>query len=151
MSKLISDYIFTKDFKRSGHKLLLKNETSGTYFLQSELMQINELHENGMSFTLPTGHLQMGHSLILYFYPLEKHLNIKITHIHQTLKEAELEIIAKVENININNKLNQAFVTVTFLQYNSAQWKKLISKYEAKQTEINDLISKQFTRGDKDE
>lgn len=151
MSKLISDYIFTKDFKRSGHRLLLKNETSGTYFLQSDLMQINELHENGMSFSIPNGHLQKGHIITLFFYPLEKALNVKPNHIAAILKEAEFEIIAKVENLNIDPKSNQAHVAVIFQQYNVVEWKKIIAKYESKQEEINELISKQFSRGDKDE
>lgn len=151
MSKLISDYIFSQDFKRSGHKLLFKNETSGTSFLISEQIQINELHENGISFTLPNGHLQKGHNLTLFFYPLEKNLNLKLTHLNQTFKEAEFEIIGKVENLNIDTKTNQAFVSVIFLQYNVVEWKKLISKYESKQNEINDLISKQLSRGNKDE
>lgn len=149
MSKLISDYIFTKDFKRSGHKLLLKNETSGTYFLQSDLMQINELHENGMSFSIPNGHLQKGHIVTLFFYPLEKVLNIKATHLSPVLKETEFQIIAKVENLNIDPKSNQAHVSVIFQQYNVVEWKKIIDKYESKQEEINDLISKQLSRGDK--
>lgn len=143
MAALLSNCISTKSFKRSAHKLLLRNETSHTQFARPELLLIKELKDNGIVLEMPLNVCQRGHNLTLFF--LEENLEIK-NKIPPSgpYKEALFEVVARVEKTEeIAGEGKIVAATLTFVQYDVREWKKIIEQYEAAQKEINDLIMRQ--------
>lgn len=144
MSKLISDYIKPKNFSRCEHYIYLRNETSSTSFAIPEKIKIIELLEKGLTLELPKNICQAGHNLTLFFVPNTKRdYKIKVPTLGH-IKEAEFEIIGKIEKISaIENESEFISAHISFTQYNVKMWKKLLQKHSDNQNDINQLVSLQ--------
>lgn len=143
MGALLSQCISSKTFKRSGHKVLIRNETSHTQFTKSEVLLIKELKDNGIVLELPVNVCQRGHSLTLFFIDGQSELKHKLPS-NGAYKESLFEVVAKVEKLeDIEAQEKTVAATLTFLQYDVREWKQIIEQYEAAQKEINNLIMRQ--------
>lgn len=143
MEKLISDCLSKKNFARFGHKIFIRNETSHTTFMKADLISIKELKENGIIFELPINVCQKGHNLTLFFIHTEFEA-VGTLPSSGRYKNAEFEVMAKVENISKNDlKESFVFVDAHFVQYDIEGWEKLLAKYLKKQEEINGMIMNQ--------
>lgn len=143
MSQRISDYIFKNSIAPFGHKLCLRNETSHTSFVKTELILIKELRDDGITLELPVNVCQKGHNLTLFFMSQE-HENKIVLPISGHFKEALFEAMAKVEKLEDTTvKKGIVFVELHFTQYDIAEWRKIFKMYSQSQDEINELLTKQ--------
>lgn len=150
MNDIISDYIFSNQFKRFGHQILFKNETSGTVFTQYQLIVIKEIKENGLVLELPSNQCQKGHTLSLYFF--NQDYKFKTINFLTTIKDSEFEIIGKVDLVTENSPVSKmATIEITFVQYNVKKWKMTLEQYNKNQDQINDLLAKQHLDRSEDE
>lgn len=152
MSALLSNHISTKTFNRFGHKVLIRNETSQTQFTKFNLVQIKELISNGLVLEMPANVCQRGHNLTLFFLsPQTIELKTKLLP-HGPYKDSIFEVVAKVEKVeDISHDEKMVSATLTFVQYDVREWKKMIEECEATQEKINDLIMGQHALRESDE
>lgn len=143
MAKLLSDYIFKKSFPPFGHKICFRNETSHTQFTKTENVMIKELKEDGLILEIPLNICQRGHTLTLFFLNLD-YRNKIIVPVTGVFKDAIYEVMAKVEEIEINNcNKESVFVVLHFTQYDQVGWKKILNMYSENQDAINELLMTQ--------
>ncbi|OUR98528.1 hypothetical protein A9Q84_03705 [Halobacteriovorax marinus] len=135
---LLSELLNQEDYKELGHSILLRNDTSGTSFLDYKSITIRELKEDSLCLELPKNVCQNGHSLTLIFFssPL-KTLIGKFPSVDST---SGIPIIGKViEHLINEEKVN---IEIKFTQYKPTLWNSLLETYEAQQRKISSLISK---------
>jgi hypothetical protein len=145
MAKLISEFLSSDTFTSFRYKILIRNETSHTQVNKTEVIFIKELKDNGLILEMPLNSCQKGHSLTLFFLaPETQTLKIKLPDTGP-FKEAILEAIAKVEQIEANeNNKKRILVDMNFTQIDLKLWKKIIDQYAAKQRNIDDMMMKQY-------
>jgi hypothetical protein len=145
MTNLISDAIDQKTFSRFKFKLLLRNETSHTQVVKSELLSIIELQDSGILLRLPLNSCQKSHNVTIFFLDIEAPVPAKLPD-NGTIKGILFEAISKVMTIEINPKDKQ-FVTaeLIFSQYDVHHWKSMIQRCTDHQDKITAIIIKQFS------
>ena len=143
MTKLLSDYIFKQSFPPFGHKICLRNETSNTRFIKTDLVKIKELKDDGLTLEIPVNICQRGHTLTLFFLNLE-YKNKIVLPTSGSFKDAIYEVVAKVEEVEINNcNKDTVFVLLHFSQYDQVGWKKILNMYAQNQEAIDELLMAQ--------
>ncbi len=144
MSKLISEFITAGSFQRFGHKIFIRNETSHTQFIKSELITIKELKENGIIIEIPINICQKGHNLTVFFLKQDTIPKIKLPDSGH-YREAIMQVMAKVENIEMHptDKL-LVNLDMNFTQNDVQLWKKIIQQYADKQEEIDKMLTDQL-------
>lgn len=149
MAKLLSDYIFKKSFPPFGHKICVRNETSHTQFIKTELVLIKELREDGLVLELPINVCQRGHTLSLFFLNFDYRHKIILPD-SGSFKEAIYEVMAKVEEVEINNcNKDSVFLVLHFTQYDQIGWKKILNLYSQNQDALNELLMTQHRNREK--
>jgi hypothetical protein len=139
VAKLISDWIFKNKFSRFGHKVLIRNETSHTVLLKSNLITLRELKENGLNLEIPKDSCQKGHNLTIFLLNIHTKSPSILPPGH--LKEATFEAMSKVVSIEKGtDKESTILIEVLFTQYEILEWKKILSAYEKNQENINNII-----------
>jgi hypothetical protein len=139
VAKLISDWILKNKFSRFGHKVLIRNETSHTVLLKSNLITIRELRENSLSLEIPKDPCQKGHNLTIFLLNIHTKSPSILPPGH--LKEATFEAMSKVISIEKGtDKENTIIIEALFTQYEIVEWKKILSSYEKNQENINNII-----------
>lgn len=150
MKKLISECLSNETFMTFGYKIVIRNETSHTQFTQPELISIKELKDNGLILEMPINSCQKSHTLSLFF--LNPELPITKIKLPKTgaCREAEMEAMARVEQIEINEGKNSTvLVDMNFTQIDLKRWKKIIEQYAANQNKIDDMLMSQYYRREK--
>lgn len=148
MTKLISELILKKDFYPFAYRLCFRNETSHTHFTKTIL--IRELKLNGLTIEIPKNICQKGHNLTLFFLGVDSDPKIKLPDSGR-VKEAVFEVMAKVENLEINvTDPTMSYVDLNFTQFDAAGWKNILNLYAENQEELNILLGKQHDIRDKE-
>lgn len=151
MTPLISEFISNKSFSRIGYRVLIRNETSQTQFIKSELILIKELKENGFVLEMPLNVCQRGHNLTVFFLSLDSDAKITLPNSGR-LKEALFEVVAKVDKREVlKTTPERILVEIVFVQYEVFHWKKILKVYHEKQEEMNHLMMDQHSVREKDE
>jgi SepF-like predicted cell division protein (DUF552 family) len=149
MGNSLVGHLFEQKFSGLRFKVYLRNETSRTLFSKHELVHLVELKEDGLLLELPVNVCQRGHTLTLFFLKEETELNGPIPN-SGALKEAYLQVMAKVENLErAITDTNLVVLDLHFTQYETESWKKILDIFSANQNNVNNKIQKQhIVRGE---
>lgn len=143
MADNLSQYLFKQNFASVGYKIYIRNETSRTLFIKTELIHLKVLKEDGLVIELPVNVCQRGHTLTLFFLNKDSELQNKIPNSGH-LKEAAFEAMVRVENIEANPGIaGSTFIDLQLTQYDSEGWKKILNSFSENQEYLNNMISKQ--------
>jgi hypothetical protein len=143
MNKLISECISSSSFNRVHHKLAIRNETSHTLHNKTEDITLKELDEHSLIIELPKNICQKSHTLAIFFLESNLEKQIKIpTQGHY--KEAVIEILAKVNSIEVNiNNEQMVFANLNVSEVDIHKWRKIIDQYSDNQRKIDSMMFKQ--------
>ncbi len=134
---LLSDFLNEDDYKELGHSIVLRNDTSGISFLNSENISILELKEDSLCLKLPANTCQKGHGMtFILFRSLLKKKFSKFPNIDST---KGLPLIGKV--IEYDKSGDYIFIELKFTQFNEKAWSKVIGQYKNQQEKIESLIA----------
>ena len=131
------------DLKQLKHRIMFKNDTSGTESINDKRNTLVELQEKGIILRVPKLSCAQGHNISIFLVPLP--LKTRISKIRDINKiEESLEIIGKVTKLTPveDDKSELVTITVTFTQYDKKEWYYLVKQYIDKQIAINNLKPK---------
>ncbi|MBP9680900.1 MAG: hypothetical protein KBD76_05810 [Bacteriovorax sp.] len=143
MANLLSQHILNKNFTSIRFKIYLRNETSHTVFAKSEFIFLKELRDDGIVIELPLNICQKGHSLTLFFLPIEAELKSKIP-VSGRLKEASFEAMVKVEKLEtLLSVVGSVSCDLHFTQYDVDLWRKVLAIFSKNQEQVNGIFANQ--------
>lgn len=137
--KSLSQLIRLSDFAQIKHTVYLKNETSQTSFVHDGQISLKEMGANYMIMEGPAECCQAGHQLSLTLVPGSKKKSGKIPSVHS--RKDTIQLIARVEQYNLQDDRKMATWTVRFTQYNIKEWNAIIESYQKQQDKINELLN----------
>lgn len=135
----IASYIDMEDLEKTNHRIILKNETSGTEFLNYEEIKILEFGLKSLLLEMPPNQCGENHQLDLYIMRAPVKHSIKKFSDAKREKDS-LQVIGKVKRITRpDNKKENWIVSIDLTQFDGYGWNKIIEMYIRKQIEINKL------------
>ncbi|WP_290734601.1 hypothetical protein [Halobacteriovorax sp. JY17] len=134
---LISDSLNFEQYQELSHDLVLRNDTSGVSYLESQLINITELREDSVCITLPKNICQSGHNLTLAIFL--GRLKKKLQKFPPPESIESITLIGKVIDLSQVDE-DQVLIEVKFSQYKTNEWKSIITKYIEQQDKITSLV-----------
>ncbi|MBT3982225.1 MAG: hypothetical protein HOE90_12775 [Bacteriovoracaceae bacterium] len=121
------------------HFVLLRNDSSGTFLISRQDVQLVELKKEGVVIIVPKNSCVVSHNVTLCFIKLPFKEAIKQFPLPGKIKGG-LEIMGRIKIITPNEDAAETItVEIDYTQYDVQNWETLVESYISKQTNFNKL------------
>jgi len=121
------------------HFVVLRNDSSGTFLINRQDVQLVELKKEGAVVIVPQNSCVVSHNVTLCFIKLPFKEAIKQFPLPGKIK-GSLEIMGRIKTITPNEDLEKTItVEIDYTQYDVQSWEALVESYISKQETFNKL------------
>lgn len=123
------ELIRVSDFESMKIRIEVKNTTTRTEVPKNAAVELLEIHDRGVVLALPAQSCAHGHNLMISFQattPQKKEFSFVST--------AKVELAEKLDDDD------QLRITLSFLQYDEAGWRRFCDGFNSRQAEIEEFF-----------